>query len=73
MSDSRPSSASASAVVVRDPGDERVAVAREPGIDEDPRQGSGGGYTCKLDELFACICNGGGAACLGDGKALCQL
>lgn len=36
-------------------------------------QGSGGGYTCKLDELFACICNGGGEACFGDVKGLCKL
>lgn len=35
--------------------------------------GSGGGYTCKLDDLFACICNGGGQACLGDAKGLCTL
>ncbi len=35
--------------------------------------GSGGGYTCALDDLFACICNGGGQACFGDAKALCKL
>jgi hypothetical protein len=35
--------------------------------------GSGGGYTCQLDDLFACICNGGGQACLAAAKTLCSL
>lgn len=35
--------------------------------------GSGGGYTCKLDDLFSCLCSGGGQACFSDAKALCKL